>query len=56
LVIHNSGFFITKLAKPNKTFLLGSGKRPTGTLSGGDAVAQPPKLYDGFVCFVGFVT
>ena len=56
-VIHNSGvFFITKLAKPDKTFLLGSGKRPTGTLSGGDAVAQPPTLNDSFVCFVGFVT
>ena len=49
-------FLITKLAKPDKTFFHGRGKRPTGPLSGGDAVAQPPTPNDGFVCFVGFVT
>ena len=49
-------FFITKLAKPDKTFELGCGKPANRRLSGGDAVAEPPTLNDGFVCFVGFVT
>ena len=49
-------FLITKLAKPDKTFLLGCGKPANRRLSGGDAVAQPPTPDDGFVCFVGFVT
>lgn len=49
-------FFITKHAKPDKTFELGCGKPANQRLSGGDAVAEPPTLDDGFVCFVGFVT
>lgn len=49
-------FFITKHAKPDKTFELGCGKPANQRLSGGDAVAEPPTLDDGCVCFVGFVT
>jgi len=49
-------FLITKLAKPDKTFFHGRAKPANRRLSGGDAVAQPPTLNDGFVGFVGFVT
>ena len=48
--------FYQKLAKPDKTFELGCGKPANQRLSGGDAVAEPPTLDDGFVCYVGFVT
>ena len=48
--------YFTKHSKPDKTFFLGQGKPANRRLSGDDAVAQPPTLNDGFVCFVGFVT
>jgi hypothetical protein len=47
--------FNHKTYKTDKTFELGFGKPANRRLSGGDAVAQPPTLNDGFVCFVGFV-
>ena len=49
-------FFYHKTCKPDKTFELGCGKPANWRLSGGDAVAEPPTINDGFVCFVGFVT